>query len=338
MYAIKSDSTALSYSLPMTYGSTILGTLKNGYLFTAKGSGVNQYEGVPPFIRWYLIDGLKVFVRDKDVVYVGPVQETTYQAHQIMPAYVRPGQVSALLEGEFRTNWQINGSLFYLTKDNEYPTIKNFPTKNPGLYAYNQFLPADMLDRLPAGDSVYEVDVQVTVVAPGWPYPEETHQVLEAVTFTVYNPANSIHFTNGTVTVKPGQTFANPVVMLPLEATLEENYEIFVSNPDIVEFTGHSPATFRALKEGTTIIHVQTTDPHPQYMDSFNLEVSASASAAILRGDANADGAVDITDLVSIISYILDASAVPPSLENADANADGTVDITDLVWIINLLL
>jgi hypothetical protein len=58
-----------------------------------------------------------------------------------------------------------------------------------------------------------------------------------------------------------------------------------------------------------------------------------------LPGDANADGKIDILDLVAIIDYIV-SGTVPKSLENANANGsgDGAVDILDLVWVIDQIV
>ena len=57
----------------------------------------------------------------------------------------------------------------------------------------------------------------------------------------------------------------------------------------------------------------------------------------INHGDANADGSIDIMDLVSIIDFIV-SDTPSSSMANADANGDGTVDIMDLVWIIDVIV
>ena len=58
-----------------------------------------------------------------------------------------------------------------------------------------------------------------------------------------------------------------------------------------------------------------------------------------LPGDANADGKIDILDLVAIIDHIV-SGTVPKSLENANANGseDGAIDILDLVWVIDQIV
>ena len=55
--------------------------------------------------------------------------------------------------------------------------------------------------------------------------------------------------------------------------------------------------------------------------------------AKILTGDANADGTVDIADVVTV----LNAMAGEEISGNADANSDGTVDIADVVTVLNIM-
>ncbi len=61
------------------------------------------------------------------------------------------------------------------------------------------------------------------------------------------------------------------------------------------------------------------------------------STGGVLPGDANADNAVDILDLVSIIDHIVSGTPCT-SMINADANGDGNVDILDLVWIIDKIV
>jgi hypothetical protein len=51
-------------------------------------------------------------------------------------------------------------------------------------------------------------------------------------------------------------------------------------------------------------------------------------------GDANADGAVDISDAVFLIAYIFSGGPAPSPLNAADVNCDLAVDISDAVYLI----
>ena len=59
---------------------------------------------------------------------------------------------------------------------------------------------------------------------------------------------------------------------------------------------------------------------------------------AVLLGDADDNGKVDIADLTSIIDYLLGADVEPFNFTNADVNVDGLVRIDDVTELIDLLL
>ena len=50
---------------------------------------------------------------------------------------------------------------------------------------------------------------------------------------------------------------------------------------------------------------------------------------AFRRGDANADGRVDVADAISLLSYLFQSGRAPPCGDAADANDDGSLDIGD---------
>jgi hypothetical protein len=53
-----------------------------------------------------------------------------------------------------------------------------------------------------------------------------------------------------------------------------------------------------------------------------------------LRGDANGDDAIDISDAVFLIAYIFSGGPAPSPLWRGDANCDGVIDISDAVYLI----
>jgi PKD repeat protein len=52
------------------------------------------------------------------------------------------------------------------------------------------------------------------------------------------------------------------------------------------------------------------------------------------RGDANADGKVDISDAIAILGYLFGGGDGPACLDAADANDDGKVDISDAIYLL----
>jgi hypothetical protein len=52
-------------------------------------------------------------------------------------------------------------------------------------------------------------------------------------------------------------------------------------------------------------------------------------------GDANSDGAVNVSDAVHIINYVFIGGDAPDPLESGDTNCDSSVNVSDAVWVIN---
>ena len=55
------------------------------------------------------------------------------------------------------------------------------------------------------------------------------------------------------------------------------------------------------------------------------------------RGDTNVDGALDISDTVTILTYLFSSADMPPCIEAADANNDFSVDISDGIFLLLFL-
>jgi hypothetical protein len=56
-----------------------------------------------------------------------------------------------------------------------------------------------------------------------------------------------------------------------------------------------------------------------------------------LRGDANADGAIDASDIVYLLNYLYRGDLPPDPYEAGDCNCDGGVTAGDIVYLINYL-
>ena len=60
-----------------------------------------------------------------------------------------------------------------------------------------------------------------------------------------------------------------------------------------------------------------------------------SSSCCDLAGDANDDGAVNISDAVFLVNYIFRGGAEPVCVPKADASGDGITNLGDCIYIIN---
>jgi hypothetical protein len=64
--------------------------------------------------------------------------------------------------------------------------------------------------------------------------------------------------------------------------------------------------------------------------------ISGKAPATFVRGDANMDGQIDISDAIKISNYINNKESIN-CLDAADVNDDGNVDVHDMAYIIYYL-
>ena len=71
--------------------------------------------------------------------------------------------------------------------------------------------------------------------------------------------------------------------------------------------------------------------------DSFVVEAGYIYATHVNRGDANADGVIDLGDIVYLINYLYREGPQPCPMESGDANCDGVVNLGDIVFLINYL-
>ena len=64
----------------------------------------------------------------------------------------------------------------------------------------------------------------------------------------------------------------------------------------------------------------------------------AIVALPVLRGDANDDGEVNMSDVDYIVNYILGNSDETFNAETADVNEDGKVSMPDAMFIVNYIL
>jgi K319-like protein len=63
----------------------------------------------------------------------------------------------------------------------------------------------------------------------------------------------------------------------------------------------------------------------------------ARAAEPFRRGDPNDDGAVNLSDVETMLGFLFLADPVPPCLAAVDANADAVLDISDAVYLLRYL-
>ena len=64
---------------------------------------------------------------------------------------------------------------------------------------------------------------------------------------------------------------------------------------------------------------------------------SLGCPTPFIRGDTNADGVIDLSDVISTLVYLFGGGAPPVPLESADINAGGTINIADAIGLLSWL-
>ena len=73
-------------------------------------------------------------------------------------------------------------------------------------------------------------------------------------------------------------------------------------------------------------------------LQDFNAAQLKPVNTYFILGDVNSDGIVNITDVTTLISYLMTANTITINLEAADVTGNGTVNISDVTSLITILL
>ena len=75
------------------------------------------------------------------------------------------------------------------------------------------------------------------------------------------------------------------------------------------------------------------------YLDNSTKTVKLRAKAVSqMKGDANGDGQVNVSDIMACVNYILGSQPERFIFQNADTNEDNRVNVSDIMWIVNYIL
>jgi hypothetical protein len=82
--------------------------------------------------------------------------------------------------------------------------------------------------------------------------------------------------------------------------------------------------------------YYSSNDEEWYYVDgSLFFRIDVSYPEVYLCGDANNDGAVNVSDAVWIINYVFVGGPEPDPFLSGEVNCDGAVNVSDAVWLIN---
>ena len=87
-----------------------------------------------------------------------------------------------------------------------------------------------------------------------------------------------------------------------------------------VRFRAHGPNSYNINGWGLDDIHVH------------------GEGSAILPGDANCDGVVNVIDVITTVNYVMGLNPSPFCPENADITEDGIINVLDVIATVNIIL
>jgi len=97
----------------------------------------------------------------------------------------------------------------------------------------------------------------------------------------------------------------------------------------------------KTLKTGEAIISeidfITTGREHVTVSD-FQFTVTSGNKTDYLIGDANGSGNVDVTDVMTVVAYVLGNLETNMVFNNADVTKDGTVNVADAMAIVDIIL
>ena len=71
--------------------------------------------------------------------------------------------------------------------------------------------------------------------------------------------------------------------------------------------------------------------------DNYVVKAGYVHASFVMRGDATADGFINIADVVHLVTYLFQNGPLPCPMEAGDANCDGVVNIADVVYLVTYL-
>ena len=156
------------------------------------------------------------------------------------------------------------------------------------------------------------------------------------------NYNNSENFTMTFLPDTPGAMVEADFLAFNTEANYDFLYIYDGTNTSAPQFPGspyhglNSPGNLVATNDSGAITFRFTSD-YSVTRPGWEAEINCSG-LELLPGDANCDGAVDITDVITTINFIMGQNPQPFCFENADVNADGSIDITDVIGAVNIIM
>lgn len=140
--------------------------------------------------------------------------------------------------------------------------------------------------------------------------------------------ANSITLDKTEVSFKANETVTLTPTILP--ATTTNTVVVWTTTDEKVAIVD-AEGVVTAIGVGEATITATTTD-------GSNLSASCAITVLPTPGDVNNDAVINVTDVMTVASYILGRTVDVFIFEAADITGDSKINITDIVGIVNIIL
>ncbi|KPL04328.1 MAG: hypothetical protein AMJ90_01095 [candidate division Zixibacteria bacterium SM23_73_2] len=79
-------------------------------------------------------------------------------------------------------------------------------------------------------------------------------------------------------------------------------------------------------------------DDSYQYEGWYIDDIEIKGGRTYTCGDPNADGTIDLSDVICLANFLLKSGDAPNPMESADVNCDGDINLSDVIYLANYLL
>ena len=132
------------------------------------------------------------------------------------------------------------------------------------------------------------------------------------------------------ITITQGESFTEPILTNPHSVP----GVTYASSKATVASVDTQTGKATVLKPGTTVISANFAGNTNYKADKVSYQLTIRPQ----KGDANADGVVDVADVVGIVNKILDSPSEDFDASAADVNGDSVIDVADVVAAVNIIL
>jgi hypothetical protein len=104
-----------------------------------------------------------------------------------------------------------------------------------------------------------------------------------------------------------------------------------------IDLEGDRIPELTVVDQNGNLLLVRNSTPAPASADADRDGRPDECERAFHRGDANGDGALDLSDPILVLAHLFLSGDPPGCLETADADDDGTIDLTDAIRLLSHL-